>query len=162
MASERVSLAGLAGVLGSVGGPLDYQPSLKLVAVYLAAQARRSFDEGRGPDGRPWRPLKKPSKRRGGASAKPLRDTGLLMASLSARGAQHVEEYQPAALEFGTAVRYGRYHQDGTRTIPARPFLGTTPAMDERIGEIVADQLARQVADVFRDWARGAPSIQAG
>jgi len=45
------------------------------------AGARRHFATSRGPDGTPWPPLAR--TRPGGGSA-PLRDTGLLMASLSA------------------------------------------------------------------------------
>ena len=49
--------------------------------VTAVAQVRKRFDQSRAPDGTPWKPIK--FRARGGN--KPLRDTGLLMASITAR-----------------------------------------------------------------------------
>src|SRR4051794_28460462 len=82
--------------------PLDYGRPLRQVELYLASQARQCFDQQRSPDGTPWAPLKNPSKARGGSSAKPLRDTGAMMASLVGQALGSVRDIQGATLTYGT------------------------------------------------------------
>lgn len=55
-------------------------PALRVMAV---SGNKAFFQEGRGPDGKPWAPLKHPRPGKGG-SGKPLQDRGLLKASISA------------------------------------------------------------------------------
>jgi phage gpG-like protein len=117
---------------------LDWSPALKRVAFYLSAQARLCFDQGRSPDGTAWAALVNPSARRGGSSARPLRDTGLLMASC-ASGVGHAEQITDSTLTWGTNVDYAAYQQFGTHRIPARPFLGVTPEYEARIVQILMD-----------------------
>jgi hypothetical protein len=147
MASESITLADLPGWTRGLAdrlAGLDLTRPLQTVGLYLAAQARRCFDEQRSPDGVPWAGWKHPpSARRGGPSAKLLRDRDVLMASLVGKGAYHVERVTRASLLWGTAVPYGKYHQDGTRTIPARPFVGVSGPMLDRIEQILLDYAAR-------------------
>lgn len=135
----------------------DFRLTLKDFSVQLAAWGKQSFDQSRAPDGSPWKPLKRARNRRrdrrarkrgGGSGQKPLRDTGVLMASMSATaGAKGgVRIFGQASLEQGTAVEYAAFHQQGTRHIPARPFAGLTAAMVDRLGDIAADRVARQIA----------------
>lgn len=145
-ATQSMTFEQLSAYLQGLGERLQsisFRRPLQTVALYLASQARRCFDESRAPDGSPWAPLVAPSARRGGASAKPLRDTGLLMASLTGQGAGHVEQISDVAILWGTNVAYGSHHQYGTRRIPARPFLGLTPSMESRISLIVTDYVER-------------------
>ena len=143
-----VDLSGLADRLRRMAAGatrrLNLQGATRPVALYLAAQAKRCFVEGKAPDGTPWAPLKNPSKRRGGASAKPLRDTGALMASLGS-GQGNVRVGTAHGLLFGTNVSYAGFHQEGTRQIPARPFLGVTPARESRIAEIVLEWVQKRL-----------------
>lgn len=98
------------------------------VATYLAAQVKRRFDEGVGPDGSAWLPLKQPrnrprdrrgAKAGGGSGQKPLRDSGRLMAS--ATGASSILETGPLHVVQGTNLEYARVHQFGaTMRRPAR------------------------------------------
>lgn len=87
---------------------------------------REGFDRSRAPSGVAWQPLRAPrSRRRPGR--RPLADTGQLRA-----WASH-------AMVSGTtatwdAPLYGAFHQLGTRTIPARPFL--PPGRLPRVWEI--------------------------
>jgi phage virion morphogenesis protein len=147
-ATHTVNLAGLEAELRGLGidpATADFSRALNITAVYLAGMTKRNFTGSHDPDGSPWPPLKNPSRRRGGRSAKPLVDRGLLMASVSAQGGGSVRDVTPRSLEFGTNVSYAGYHQFGTRTIPARRFLGITDAMAKRIEELVADDVVRQM-----------------
>ena len=124
---------------------LDLTPAWARVAAFFFAQSQMSFVGSRSPAGAPWAPLKNPSAARGGARARPLRDTERLMRSFGA-GAEHVERVTATSLVWGTAVPYAGFHQFGTRRIPARPFLGLTPAAAETVGRIVAAELAKAFA----------------
>lgn len=91
----------------------SFRQPLTAVKVLLVADVRDNFDQGHAPDGAAWLALKNPSQRRGGASAKPLRDTGLLMASVTAQGAGHVERLSDTELVLGTNLAYAGVHQHG-------------------------------------------------
>lgn len=92
---------------------LSLRGPLTAAKVLLVSEARSCFDEGRAPDGTSWLPLKAPSQRRGGASAKPLRDRGILMASVTAQGKGHVEEMTDRSLVLGTNLDYAAAQQWG-------------------------------------------------
>ncbi|MBI4166220.1 MAG: phage virion morphogenesis protein [Acidobacteria bacterium] len=105
--------------------------ALKEKAAEIRAAAREQFATQGRSGGTPW-----PARRNRTLSTihRPLlQRSGLLLASLT-------EEFNPAHVErldvdergipylvFGTAVRYSRFHQEGTRTIPQRQLL--TPQM---------------------------------
>ena len=57
------------------------------VGIAAANRVRLCFRAGKDPWGKPWPKLKRPSRKRGGASAKPLRDTGRLRNSIRYRRA---------------------------------------------------------------------------
>lgn len=140
--------------MGRTAAEIDYGPALNAVSVYLAARAKNSFDMGVSPDGAPWLPLKRPRSRRrdkrakGGTGQKPLRDTGLLMASVQGRAGVRgsVKVMGRLSVEQGTSLPYAGYHQFGTRHIPARPFLGVTEKDADRIGMMVADVALKQIS----------------
>ncbi|MEY2874363.1 MAG: Phage virion morphosis family [Pseudomonadota bacterium] len=133
-----------------IARPFDYRKPLSTIALYLASQARQCIDQSRDPDGQSYAPLKNPSKRRGGASAKPLHDKGFLIASLVGQGVGHVADIAGATLTYGTNLTsakgfpYPSVHQLGSSTTPARAFLGITDAMKARIRLIVIDWLERE------------------
>lgn len=90
------------------------------------ALIREGFDRSRAPSGIAWQPLRAPrSRRRPGR--RPLVDTGTLRAWASHAMVQGSTATWDAPL-------YGAFHQLGTRTIPARPFL--PPGRLPRIWEI--------------------------
>ncbi len=146
MAAGRVlNLSSFAATLAGAG-VVHFGPILRAVAVSLQAFSKERFDTATDPWGQPWKPLKKPSKKRGGASAKPLRDTGLLMGSLTARSGQgHTEEYGPTSLVWGSALDRAGWHNEGTRTIPARPFLDVSPQLEERLARLVGNLVVEQL-----------------
>jgi phage gpG-like protein len=156
---------------------LEWDTMFKTLALVLERETKKNFDDGdtgHAPDGEPWLPLKNPRDRprdrraRGGEGNKqrPLRDTGILMASLTGSGEGHVERIEDRRLIWGTNVDYAAVHQDGAEipeqkrakpwvfnsggktiftrkiaahSIPARPFLGINDDMLELIDEIIAD-----------------------
>ncbi len=149
-AALTLSLADLPKELQQIAarlGTIDLRHALRTVALYLSSQARKAFDAQASPDGVPWAKFKRPpSVKRGGPTSKLLRDTGILMGSLTGQASGgHVEEITAGSLRWGSNVPYGGYHQAGTKTIPARPFLGVTPAMVGRIKLILADAVKRAV-----------------
>lgn len=88
--------------------PSGLPPQLgRVIAQLMLSDVRRRFTTATAPDGSAWRPLGKP---RASGGDKPLRDTGELLASLSARsdtrGAVVGTTHPAAALQnFGGVVR---------------------------------------------------------
>jgi len=89
---------------------IDFSPAWRPVAVYLAASTKQRFASGTSPNGAPWAPLAHPRARGGGT---PLRDTGLLMASVTGQGQGHVEQATPQQLVWGTNLDRAALHQWG-------------------------------------------------
>lgn len=82
----------------------------------LVSRVVQGFDISTGPYGE-WRPLSPVTiNRRRKKSAKPLLDTGRLRNSIT-------HEFDNNSARIGTNVEYAKYHQLGTKTIPARKFL---------------------------------------
>lgn len=140
-------LAGLSGLADAASRlpAADWTPAFRDVGIYLNGRARDCFDGSHAPDGSAWLPLKSPSKRRGGSSAKPLRDTDVLMASMSSAGPGHVHQVAGPTLTWGSNLDRAEWHQWGTGRIPARPFLGITPAMEARIVQILGHHVKRML-----------------
>lgn len=109
----------------------------------LAEDAALNFDTGTGPDDLPgkrdvWQPLKRP--RRDG-STKPLVHTGRLRAAV-ARLATQQSVHQPfSTARLVSEVPYAVFHQQGTRTIPQRRFLGVGRRLRMRLGPVLAQWL---------------------
>jgi phage virion morphogenesis protein len=145
-----VDLSGFGAALAAaVALPVDYGPLLRKVAIVLRSDVLRCFDESRSPDGTPWAPLKPQTVRRrrgGGGGAKPLRDTGILMLSATAAGARgHVERLTATSLVFGSNLNRAQWHQGGTKTIPARPFVGLSQRAVGIIESMCADFAAQRL-----------------
>lgn len=95
----------------------DLTPAMKRGGIVMLASVNRNFGES----GRPsrWVPLAPGTvrqKARLGYSPLPLIRTGVLRASISPSTSTN-------SLKIGTSVPYAKYHQLGTRSIPARPYL---------------------------------------
>lgn len=139
------SLAGWADAAARGLTHIDLRPAWRDVSILLVSDTREHFDAAAGPDGVAWAPFKRvPSRKRGGASAKLLRDTGLLMGSYVA-GAGHVELATATSLVWGSNVDRAAWHHYGTRTVPARPQIGFTDALLARIDLLLLDRLAAAV-----------------
>lgn len=157
MAGVTVGTKDLSLLLTKLASTLDVRPIHRAWGVQLVAFTRRAFDTATAPDGQPWAPLKRPrpqtkaQKKRAkagkttGTGDKPLRNTGLLMASYSARGSDHVEESQGNVFVFGSSVKYAGFHNFGTGTIPARPQVQMTAAIEQRLADIAEQLIAKQL-----------------
>lgn len=124
--------------IGFKGIALD--KPLREISLLLTSATRQNFERQTSPEGVPWVPFKRtPSARRGGRSAKLLRDTGLLMSSYAPGGAGHVESLTLGLLVWGSNLARADWHQFGTRTIPARPHAGITAELMDKIEMILSD-----------------------
>lgn len=102
----------------------------------MSNQIRRSFDESKGPDGKPWKPLKY-------RVGKPLVLSGLLKAEARAAVKQKVDRREHDEQQKDQPSKeivllmdepfYGKFHQHGTKVIPARPFFGIAPDTINRL-----------------------------
>lgn len=111
-ASQTVSLNELVGELEhlSAGAPKGFfTPALKAAKLLIVADVKEHFAKGQAPDGTPWKKLAH-ARPRGGD--KPLRDRGLLMASISS-GSDHVEKLTETTLTVGTRRVGAGLHQKG-------------------------------------------------
>lgn len=99
---------------------LNLQRPLKQAVLACIADTKKNFDEGHAPDGTPWAPIApRPSSR---GNDKPLRDKGLLMASVLRQSGQgHVETITATGFEFGTNLEYASIHQGSGPTQTIRP-----------------------------------------
>ncbi len=146
-ASRTLTITGLQDYLTRLGRALtvaDMTPAWKVVRLLLTSSTRENFVGSHTPDGTPWLPLRNPSKKRGGSSAKPLRDTGLLLASITS--AATVTE-TAAEITYGTGLYYAGFQNFGTRTIPAREFVGFNDRTAAKITLAVQDHLERLLRD---------------
>lgn len=144
-AAEQVDLSGLAAALARLGRlPADMTPTLRAVAVYARSVSLEAFDRAADPTtGAAWAPLKASTVKRrrgGGKGARPLLDTGLMRLSVTG-------QTDGMAVIQGSNLPRARYHQRGTKTIPARPFLGFGPRHLDVIAKMVADAVVREMAN---------------
>lgn len=147
MVSIELHLDDLAMFLTRAGAGIDqinWSRAHAKMCLVLESETKRNFDRGASPDGVPWLPLKHPRARSKGQD-KPLRDTGLLMASYSAQGQHHVQESTGATLVWGSNLDYAPAHQYGAEgpggaIIPARPHVGVTDDLLEGIELIILDE----------------------
>jgi phage virion morphogenesis protein len=92
---------------------------LTVLGNQIRSQTLRHFEREVGPAGK-WADLRPATiARKRGGQGQILSDTGRLRGSISAVIGAH-------EAEVGTNVFYGKFHQNGTRKMMARPFLGLT------------------------------------
>jgi phage gpG-like protein len=114
-ASQTVTLEQLAPWLEGLGEDLrriSWRRPLKAIALLLSADAKSNFEKGQSPGGEPWLPLKRPRANSKGGD-RPLRDRGILMASLSAGAFGHVETITDTSLEWGSGLDYAALMNSG-------------------------------------------------
>jgi len=102
---------------------LDMKKPFERVKNQMILQANKSFETETSPTGKPWeRPKAKTvrEKTRLGFPDALLQRTGRLKNSTSDTSAWSVTE---DTLTFEPKVLYGKFHQEGTKNLPAREFL---------------------------------------
>lgn len=129
----------------------DLTPVMSAIGALLENSTRKRFETKRDPEGISWAHLRATTqlsktnaddrkawyagqkvlgqlKPRGGI----LVDRGTLLKSIT-----HHATSQSVAI--GTDRLYGKYHQTGTRTMPARPFLGVSKEDERDILRVLND-----------------------
>ena len=118
---------------GKLGG--DLTPVMTAIGGLLESSTRERFETKRDPQGMSWEqlnPKTKNAKRtaKGRLRSDILVDRGDLRKSIT----YHATSQSVAV---GTDRHYGRYHQEGTRHMPARPFLGLSVEDEGNILQLV-------------------------
>lgn len=144
----------------------DFRPFWRQqVAPWFFDLVQQGFaSQGAPPVGR-WEPLSKPyaawkARRYPGRTI--LRRSDTLIQSLTWRGAQlqgrgGVATFHARAAELGTAIPYARFHQRGTRRMPARRFLYLPPDASRVLGRMLARWAHAQATGLGRSGE--APSV---
>lgn len=111
----------------------DTSELMEAIGEVLVSSTVQRFRQQAGPDGEPWKPLKRPRKRGG---SKILIDRGILRSFIQALTTEDT-------VEVGTNLIYAATHQfgDARRGIPARPFLGITDEDQAEIRDLVTAYL---------------------
>lgn len=134
------------GVAEQIGGDLDYLPWADEITQQIEATNRANFAAGEGPAG-PWPDLSPVTIARKGHNTK-LVDSHDLMRSLTEAGqgvSEAFSEPGQGGVSRGTDVDYARFHQEGTRRMPARPPVGMRASEVDTAGESLADEVVRQL-----------------
>jgi phage gpG-like protein len=119
----KVTLSDLAERLNR---KIDYTAAIEHLGLKTLAWARRRFEDGKGPDGRPWAPLKHPRVSGGNL---PLLDRGMLRSSVTTASATgSIFEKTSNHLLAGTALEYGPIHQYGGVIRPKNAKMLAIPA----------------------------------
>lgn len=109
----------------------DLTPLMLAIGSILENSTRECFSSKTAPDGTSWQQLKpstvKQKKGRGGGI---LVERGDLMKSITHHATSH-------SVAVGTDRHYGKYHQVGTKHMPARPFLGISASDDDNIQDVL-------------------------
>jgi len=119
----------------------DFDAVLDEIGGAMVQSVQERFESGTGPDGDRW----KPSIRALAEGGQTLVDSGRLRDSIT-----HAVE--PGRAVIGSNLVYAAIHQLGGEagrnrsvTLPARPYLGISPADEIEIGAILDDHLSGAV-----------------
>lgn len=135
MAQETVDLADLGRWLEqellAPADITDFRPALRRMRLELLAKTADNFRGAHAPDGTPW-PAIQGIRARLKGTPQPLRDRGLLAASLSAKGGEGtVDTLAATSLEWGTALDYAATHQEGATIYPKEAKALAVPLTPE-------------------------------
>lgn len=128
----------------------DLAPLLHEIVDHLHDVFREQFRTEGASTGSVWAPLSE-SYRRWKVRRYPGRGvlvrTGRLYSSLTrAGGTDAIRKVTARRMEFGTAVPYARFHQTGTRRMPARPIVRLSDANKADLTRMVHRYLVRKAA----------------
>ena len=113
------------------------------IANVLWHESEMAFDEERTPEGEKWaalHPKTKQSRENRGYDGKILQVRGDLVASLNL-------DYGDDFAMIGAAEPYGQYHQSGTKSMHARPFLGLGQSGQKEIRQIISNRYKEVLSD---------------
>lgn len=125
----------------------DYSPAWKPITQIFRDAMRGQFATGGGRGGKKWAPLSRAYSRwkERVAPGRPILVLkGDLVLSLTTQTGDTIQNEQPLSLSLGTKLPYAKYHQNGTRRMPARPLLV--------ILQKDADQMARDMVALSQEY----------
>lgn len=132
--SAELTLGSLGAFLEGKARQVERVETRKLLqsaALLVRSDAAQNFAEGKSPDGSAWAPLAHP-RAHGRGGTLPLRDTGLLAASVtSPAGKGHVEEITDTTLTVGSNLDRAALHQHGGTITPTRARALAIPLTPE-------------------------------
>jgi phage gpG-like protein len=129
----------------------DYSPAWKPITQIFRDAMRGQFATGGARGGKKWAPLSRAYSRwkERVAPGRPILVlTGDLVLSLTSRTGDTIQNEQPLSLALGTTLPYAKYHQNGTRRMPARPPLVLL--------QKDADQMARDMVAISQEYGSDA------
>ena len=95
----------------------DLKPALKDISIYMKKEVMTNFKKQGRPSWKPLSPAYAVYKARKAGGGKPVLEFhGKLKQSINAKSDSNKAETK-------TGVKYGVYHQTGTKKMPARPFM---------------------------------------
>ena len=102
----------------------DLKPALKDISVYMKKEVMTNFKKQGRPSWKPLSPAYAAYKAQKAGGGKPILEFhGKLKQSINARSSATKAETK-------TGVKYGVYHQTGTKKMPARPFMPSSDVPD--------------------------------
>jgi phage gpG-like protein len=136
MVSETATLDQVIAWLDGIGGgfsSIDFSPALDRCRIAIVSSTKENFAGGHAPDGTPWPALRFPRPGSKGTD-RPLRDKGLLAASVTARGAEgNIERRTPTSLEWGSNLDKAGLHQYGGTIRPTKAKALSIPLTREAV-----------------------------
>ena len=125
----------------------NFEPALKACKIVVMSAVAKNFQQGRGPGGESWAPLK-------WRSGKPLYDKGLLMASVTGSGQGGVLRIDETTLIVGTNLDYAATHQYGAVITPVGAKALAVPVT----AEARHSGGPRRMGGLHIVWPKGRPS----
>jgi phage virion morphogenesis protein len=114
----------------------NFKTPLRRSGIYMERKTDQRFRSGGFGK---WEKLKPSTiRRRRKGSSSILQDTGRLKQSVTS--SPDIYHLTKTYLRIGTTVKYAKYHQNGTRHMPARPFL------------LIDEEDERKIKEIFSRW----------
>lgn len=119
---------------------MNYEETLRGFRDEISGEQAGHFESRRDSTGSVWPPLAEYTIRKKGHDI-PLVETGEMKKSVLDSGhGDHIEGFTHRGLLFGTSDEKAIFHQEGTRKIPARPFIGLSAGLLDKMVDGVADR----------------------
>jgi phage gpG-like protein len=133
-------------------GIKDLSEAFKEIAEDFHKGERQQFQSEGGYGAGGWVPLAPSTierKEKGGYPMDILVRTGELRQAMAGEGGAAIEEIRPLEMRLGTTLAYARFHQKGTRGMPARPIIMLPEEQKTRWHKIIQKYLVQQAREAF-------------
>lgn len=126
----------LSRLSGKLTGSLE-EPLRAIGGILESSTRRRIAETKTAPDGKRWADVSPTTAQAKNGRGGILVDHGNLLASIT-------HEASAKSVITGSVMGYSVYAQEGTKNMPARPYLGLSVQDYQRIGELMEDWLNGQ------------------